>query len=147
MQPSQGSARTPWHATRCLAFCRLTNPLTWPEHVLLTLRQPNLTNSAVQGPSQRLEQTRLQKALPGAWGLCADPSCRAGHTKRLTNSATCCWGMGGTVCQSPVLSELLSSTVEWNPSPPLNACNKGVAAQQGFQNRKRQGEGRLQGTR
>lgn len=30
--------------TRCLAFCQLTNPLTWPEHVLLTLRQPNPTN-------------------------------------------------------------------------------------------------------
>lgn len=30
---------------------------------------------------------RLWKTLPGAWDLCADPSCRVGHAKRCTNSA------------------------------------------------------------
>lgn len=46
---TQGWAGTPWRVTRCLAYCQLTNPLTRPEHALLTPRSRTLLTLQLQG--------------------------------------------------------------------------------------------------
>lgn len=77
---TQGSAGTLWRVTRCLAFRQPTNPLTRAEHALLTpCSQTLLTCSswAFRGAGTR-GPTALQKALPVAWDLCADPHSRTG---------------------------------------------------------------------
>lgn len=149
--PGQDSADRP-PEMRCLAFCQLTNPLTWPKHVLLTPQQPNPTNLAAQGLPRGWEagQTKLWKALPDGWGLCASSSCRTGRARRLTNPATRCWG----VCTSHLPSPgRFPSVVEWDPSTSLDA--RGEAAKvwpngRDFKMEKEKqkyGEGRLQGAR
>lgn len=56
---TQGSAGTLWRVTRCLAFCQPTNPLTRPEHALLTPRSPTLLTWQLMG-------------LPRGWDVGAD---------------------------------------------------------------------------
>lgn len=46
---TQGSAGTLWRVMRCLAFCQPTNPLTRPEHALLTPRSQTLLTSQLKG--------------------------------------------------------------------------------------------------
>lgn len=81
---TQGSARTLQRVTRCLAFCQLTNPLTRPEHALLTPCSQTLLTLQLKGLSRGWDvgAEELQKALPTAWDLCADPHSRAGHVNR-----------------------------------------------------------------
>ena len=62
-------------------------------------------------------QTRLRKALPVAWDLCADPHSRTGRANRTCQLCRfLLWrGCGGAdlESESPRLSESVSSAVEW----------------------------------
>lgn len=49
---TQGSAGTLWRVTRCLAFCQPTNPLTRPEHALLTPCSQTLLTLQLMGLSR-----------------------------------------------------------------------------------------------
>ena len=49
---TQGSAGSLWRVTRCLAFCQPTNPLTRPEHALLTPRSLTLLTLQLKGLSR-----------------------------------------------------------------------------------------------
>lgn len=46
---TQGSAGTLWRVMRCLAFCQPTNPLTRPEHALLTPRSQTILTLQLVG--------------------------------------------------------------------------------------------------
>ena len=62
-------------------------------------------------------QTRLRKALPVAWDLCADPHSRTGRANRTCQLCRfLLWRGGGGAdleSESPRLSESVSSAVEW----------------------------------
>lgn len=109
---TQGSARTLWRVTRCLAFCRPTNPLTRPEHALLTPRSQTLLTVVAHGPLRG----------PGHWGgrsprrpcpwpgICVQTRILGqGMQTGLANSATCCWV---TSSKPPGLSEPVSSAAD-----------------------------------
>ena len=66
---TQGSAGTLWPVARCLAFCQPTNPLTRPEHALLTTAPP--------APPQSVGHSRLT-AGPRPYGLRPRPCPRHG---------------------------------------------------------------------
>lgn len=71
---TQGSAGTLWRVMRCLAFCQPTNPLTRPEHALLTPRSQTLLTLELMG-------------LSGGWDVGADeapegPACGLGSLCR-----------------------------------------------------------------
>lgn len=77
---------------RCLAFCQPTNPLTRPEHALLTPRSQTLLTSQLKGLERGWDAgaDEAPEALPVAWDLCADPHSGAGRAAGRTCSATSC---------------------------------------------------------
>lgn len=97
---TQGSAGTLWRVARCLAFCQPTNPLTRPEHALLTPPQPDPTNLAAHGPSQGWEcGGRRGSGRPCPWpGISVQTHIPGpGAQTGLANSAASCCsgGVGG----------------------------------------------------
>lgn len=103
---TQGSAGTLWRVARCLAFCQPTNPLTRPEHALLTTPpQPDPTNHAAHGPFKGLgyggsQGSRRLCLWAGIFVQTHVPG--QGMQIRLTNSATSCWV---TLSKSPHFSQ------------------------------------------
>jgi len=63
----------------------------------------------------------LQKALPVAWGLCADPHSRTGHASR---ARQLCHFLLSVLSKSPNLSEPVSSAAERDYDPHLTGCSE-----------------------
>lgn len=106
---TQGSAGTLWCVTRCLAFCPLTNPLTRPEHALLTPRSQTLLTLQLKGLSRGWDVGSTRgSGRPGPWpGISVQTHIPGqGMQIRLASSATSCWV---TLSKSPHHSESISS--------------------------------------
>lgn len=67
---TQGSAGTLWRVARCLAFCQPTNPLTRPEHALLTTpRSQILLTMQLMGLSRGWDMGAAKAPEGSAYGL------------------------------------------------------------------------------
>lgn len=101
---TQGWAGTPWRVTRCLAYCQPTNPLTRPEHALLTPRSRTLLMLQFQGLERGWDVGADEApAVPahGPGSLCR-PTFRGRACNRTHPSAPSRWA---TLSESPHLSE------------------------------------------
>ena len=120
---TQGSAGTLWRVARCLAFCQPTNPLTRPEHALLTPPQPDPTNLAAHGPSQGWGcGGRRGSGRPCPWpGISVQTHIPGpGAQTGLANSAaSCCGGgVGGRTWRASHPASLSPFPRQWNGRPP-----------------------------
>ncbi|KAF6081938.1 hypothetical protein HJG60_008915 [Phyllostomus discolor] len=101
---TQGSAGTLWRVTRCLAFRQPTNPLTRPEHALLTPRSLTLLTLQLKGLSRGGDMGADEAPEGPAHGL--GSLCRpALQGRACSRTHRRCHFLPGGFEQSPHLSE------------------------------------------